>query len=351
MNALIRTKAIAAVAPALLLLASGVAHAQPPAPPAPAPAPASAPAPAPAASGDAAPAPATATEAEQHFRRGIKLFDDGDFKLALVEFERSYDLAPNFRVLYNIGEVQFQLNRYAPALRTLTRYLEVGGDRILPNRRAEVQRDLDSLKIRTAKLRVTVDVEGAEILVDGERIGRSPLADSELVDAGPHRIVVQKTGFVAATESITLAGADEKSLDLRLVRVPERDERRVIEMHEAPGLGPIWIGWGLTVALGIATVGTTIAWQNADGKLTDLKSSQSSSTERESQARTADTLRTLTFVVGGATLLSAGVSLWLTLRHGSTPAPVAASAGAAKTSALSPRVGVGPGSVLFVTSF
>lgn len=339
MSSLVRTRAIAAIAPAFLLLASNVAQAQPP--------PAPAPATAPTASGDAA--PASATEAEQHFRRGIKLFDDGDFKLALVEFERSYDLAPNFRVLYNIGEVQFQLNRYAPALRTLSRYLEVGGDRILPNRRAEVQRDLDSLKIRTAKLRVTVDVEGAEILVDGERIGRSPLADSELVDAGPHRIVVQKTGFVASNESITLAGADEKALDIRLVKVPERDDRRVIEVHEAPGLGPIWIGWGLTVALGIATVGTTIAWQNADGKLTDLKSSQSSSTERESQARTTDTLRTVTFVVGGATLLSAGVSLWLTLRHGSPPAPAAASA--AKTSALSPRVGVGPGSLLFDTSF
>lgn len=321
---------IALLAPALFLSTIHVAEAQPPPSP------------------PADTAQASSTDAEQHFRRGIKLFDDGDFKLALVEFERSYDLAPNFRVLYNIGEVQYQLNRYAPAMRTLTRYLEVGGERILPNRRAEVQRDLESLKIRTAHLRVTVDVEGAEILVDGDRIGRTPLTESELVDAGPHRIVVQKAGYVAASESITLAGADERSLDIRLVRAVEKDERRVIEVHESPGLGPVWIGWGLSVALGIATVGTAVAWQNADGKLTDLKSSQSSSTERESQARTVSTLRTATFVIGGATLLSAGVSLWLTLRRGNESS---ASKVPVKGAAFVPRVGVGPGSLLFDTSF
>ncbi len=261
---------------------------------------------------------ANTKEAEQHFQRGIKLFDEGDFKLALVELERSYDLAPNFRVLYNIGEVQFQLNNYAQALRTLTRYLEVGGDRILPNRRAEVERDIEALKIRTAHLQLSVDVDDAEILIDGERIGRSPLKDAELVDAGSHRIVVQKQGFVATNDSITLVGGDAKSLNIHLVPVPPKDERRVIEVRESSGLGPVWIGWGLTVALGIATVGSAVAWQNADGKLTDLKGAQSSSTERESQARTVDTLRTVTFVVGGATLVTAGVSLFLTLRRSSS---------------------------------
>jgi hypothetical protein len=113
-------------------------------------------------------------------------------------------------------------------MRTLTRYLEVGGERILPNRRAEVLRDLDALKIRTAQLRVNVDVEGAEILVDGERIGRAPLRTSELVDAGAHRIVVQKQGYVVSSETITLVGADDKALDIHLVLVPVKDERPVI---------------------------------------------------------------------------------------------------------------------------
>ena len=290
------------------------------------------------------PTEAVATgEAEQHFKRGIKLFDDGDFKLALVEFERSYDLSPNFRVLYNIGEVQFQLNRYASASRTLSRYLEVGGARIAPNRRAEVERDLEALKIRTAHLKLDVDVAGAEVLVDGERIGRTPLADRELIDAGAHRVVVQKAGFVAYGESVTLAGADDRALTVHLVPAPEKDERRIIEVHESPGLGPVWIGWGLTVALGIATVGTAIAWQSSDSKLTDLKNSPSSSTEREGEARTVDTLRTASFVLGGTAIAAAGVSLFFTLKRTSDSTKTPARRAMA--------MGVGPGQLRLSGSF
>ena len=286
---------------------------------------------------------ATASDAEQHFKRGIKLFDDGDFKLALVEFERSYELVPNFRVLYNIGEVQFQLNHYAAALRTLSHYLEVGGERILPNRRAEVQRDLEALKIRTAHLGVNVNVPGAEILVDGERIGRSPLVESELIDAGAHRLVVQKQGYVAYSEAVTLAGADERAVDVRLAPVPEVEAPRIVEVRESPGLGPVWIGWGPTVALGIATVGTTVAWQNADSKLTDLKNSPSSATEREGQARSVDTLRTASFVLGGTAIAAAGVSLFFTLKRSSDSTKT--------TTRRAMALGVGPASLRVSGSF
>src|SRR5262249_21153170 len=183
---------------------------------------------------------------------------DGDYKLALVEFERSYELVPNFRVLYNIGEVEYQLNNYARAFRTLKSYLEQGGDRVPANRRTAVEKDIESLRIRTARLGVTVNVEGADVLVDGERIGRTPLAERELIDAGNHRVTVRKAGYVEATEPVTLVGGDEKTIALTLAATPAPMEpappsRQVIEVHHeaAPGLGPVWIGWGLTSALAV----------------------------------------------------------------------------------------------------
>lgn len=257
-----------------------------------------------------------AKEAEGHFTRGLKLFDESDYKLALVEFERSYELVPNYRVLYNIGEVEFQLGSFAKARRTLSRYLELGGERIPPNRRAQVEKDLEALKLRTALLLVGVDAPGAEITVDGERLGVSPLGDKQLVDAGAHRIEVKLNGYAPSSEPITLVGGDDKRIDVHLTPLDKpQPTTRVIEVHDAPGLGPVWIGWGLTVALAAATVGTAVAWQNADGKLADLKGTSSSQTERESQARSVDTLRTVTFVLGGTALVAAGVSLFVTLRR------------------------------------
>jgi len=58
-------------------------------------------------------------EAGKHFQRGVTLYNETDYRAALVEFRRAYDLAPNAAVLYNIGETEYQLRDYASALITL----------------------------------------------------------------------------------------------------------------------------------------------------------------------------------------------------------------------------------------
>lgn len=261
---------------------------------------------------------ATANEkgAEEHFARALQLFDEGDFKLALVEFQRSFELNPNYRVLYNIGQVQFQLARYADARRSFSRYLAEGGERVQGKRRADVEHDLEALKLRTAQLRLDVDVQDADVLVDGEKIGRSPMADSQLVDAGSHRIEAKRAGFVAAGETVTLVGGDERTVKLHLEAVPPPEPAHVAPASS--GLGPVWIGWGLTAALVVGTVGVGIAWLNADSKLSDLKRRESTSGERDEQLRQVNTLQTTTIVLGGAAVVAAGVSLYFTLRRSSS---------------------------------
>src|SRR5262249_55189587 len=86
-------------------------------------------------------------EASTRFQRGLQLFDEGDYTLALVEFERAYQLAPNYRALYNIALVDIQLARYADVARTLETYLRDGGDAIGAARRAEVIKKLGELKL------------------------------------------------------------------------------------------------------------------------------------------------------------------------------------------------------------
>ena len=66
-------------------------------------------------------------EAARRFEHAIKLYEDADYTLALAEFERVYELMPDYRVLYNIGQVSIQLGRYARAFRTLKEYVSRGG--------------------------------------------------------------------------------------------------------------------------------------------------------------------------------------------------------------------------------
>src|SRR6516165_10065019 len=106
----------------------------------------------------AAPTKAQQQEAATRFRKGLDLFKDGDYQAALIEFRRANELAPNFNVLFNIGQVYFQLQDYPNALTALERYLNEGGDRIPASRRAEVARDIDKLKARVANIEITTPV-------------------------------------------------------------------------------------------------------------------------------------------------------------------------------------------------
>ena len=72
----------------------------------------------------AGPSPEVVTEAKSRFDRGLELYNEGEYPLALIEFTRAYELVPNYRVLYNIGQVGIQLGQYANARRALEEALQ-----------------------------------------------------------------------------------------------------------------------------------------------------------------------------------------------------------------------------------
>ncbi|RYE85226.1 MAG: hypothetical protein EOO75_17190, partial [Myxococcales bacterium] len=76
-------------------------------------------------------------EGRQRFKRGVEFFKEGDYNAALVEFRRAYEVAPSYRILYNLGQTSYELQDYAGALTAFTRYLKEGGAEVDAARRAE----------------------------------------------------------------------------------------------------------------------------------------------------------------------------------------------------------------------
>ena len=68
--------------------------------------------------------------AQRHFRMGVTLYEDGDFDGARSEFLRAHDLAPSYRILFNLGQVSQELRDWAGALRYYGAYLEAAGANI-----------------------------------------------------------------------------------------------------------------------------------------------------------------------------------------------------------------------------
>jgi tetratricopeptide (TPR) repeat protein len=259
-------------------------------------------------------------EARLRYERGLSLFSSAEYVLALVEFERAYQLSPNYRVLYNIGQVRIQLARYARALEALTQYLKQGGDAIDPERRAAVEKDLQMLSERTAKLGVTCNEPGANITLDGIVIGVTPLSEPIIVDAGEHNVGIRKVGFYDRFQAVTLAGRDTLTVDLDLVKlkhdgpsvvVERRTERQIVER---PGRPLMWAGWAATGTLGI---GAGVAGYFGIQKAQELESKRTQyplkQDEMQRTKRSAQTLFLAADLMGASAVVMGGISVYLTL--------------------------------------
>jgi tetratricopeptide (TPR) repeat protein len=64
------------------------------------------------------------SEAQEHFKRGVKLYNLGHFQEAIPEFEKAYDLDPQPILLFNIAQSHRQNGNKERALFFYRRYLE-----------------------------------------------------------------------------------------------------------------------------------------------------------------------------------------------------------------------------------
>jgi len=276
-------------------------------------------------------------EAGERYARGLTLYGDGEFLLALVEFERAYQLSNNYKVLYNIGQVRIQLGRYAKAKEALEDYLKAGGANLSAERTQAVNKDLTTLAERTASLNVVTSEVGADISLDGKVIGTSPLAAPVIVDAGEHNLVLHKSGFYDSAQSVTLAGHDQLELTVELKPIPLATQAKTNEGRPAqvtvnkPSHTAAWVSWTATGALAVTAgvvgyFGVSKA-NELESMRTDYGVTRGQLDNAKSSART---LLAISDVTAGLAAVAGGVALYFTLSHPSEkPAPSGVALGVA----------------------
>jgi hypothetical protein len=172
----------------------------------------------------AEPAP-DAGDAAVHVDHGVSLYKKGDFKGALAEFETAHRLSGSWKVLVHVGMAEARLARYQDALRTLERYLALGGAEVPEASRAIVKREIEGIRAVLAEVTIIVEGGDAELTVDGQSIGRAPLKAPILLGPGEHTIVARRSGFEPGREEVKLTAGMRRTVQLALV--PERGILRV----------------------------------------------------------------------------------------------------------------------------
>jgi hypothetical protein len=168
-----------------------------------------------------APAVAQPNEAERevahrHYERGLELARAGEYQKALDEFQAAYEKSPHFAVLYNIGQAYIGLKKPAQALSALERYLAEGKGQVPPDRVEHTTEQLAALRAGTAELRVSVNVAGAAVELDGQPVGTTPLLTPVRVSAGSHLLLVRATGKAPLLRSVTVDAGQVVELAIEL---------------------------------------------------------------------------------------------------------------------------------------
>lgn len=138
--------------------------------------------------------------ARQRYEEGVKAYDQGRFEDARSAFLQAYALKRHPAVLLNLGLSEIKGGKY----------YEDGGNHLQQflrehtaasaDQKSAAEKGIAEAKKKTAFIVVIVDVNGAEVSLDGAAAGKSPLLDPVFVKPGKHTVLASQGGKSATTQ-------------------------------------------------------------------------------------------------------------------------------------------------------
>jgi tetratricopeptide (TPR) repeat protein len=188
--------------------------------------------------------------------QGISLREQGRDAEALALFEQAYAESPTPRTLAQIALAEQALGRLVEAEAHLAEAL-AAEDAFIRRNRALLQQAVDEIRRGVGDLSVVGDVEGAEVVIDGQALGVLPLDAPLRVVAGSVRLLVRAAGYEPFETTVTVPGGGAASVSATLVPLA----RAAVDEGEAPLVttstpggdgGP---GWALPLGAALAGAG------------------------------------------------------------------------------------------------
>jgi hypothetical protein len=166
-----------------------------------------------------APTPEEVQQAQVRWNEGKAFYDAGNFEAARVAFKQAYTVYPHPVFLQNLGEAELGTGRSVEAARHFEAFLRA------PSTASVVQRELAAKSLKKAgenlgSLVIDTNLGDAEIRVDDEVVGRSPLGPLKwYVEPGRHVVTARKRGYLDGTEQVYVVPGPPKAVVVRVQRV------------------------------------------------------------------------------------------------------------------------------------
>jgi hypothetical protein len=172
--------------------------------------------PAPAAAADDPQARAAATAG---LVEGVELLRLNRYAEALHKFDEAYARVPSPNIQYNRGLAFRGLGQNAAAIDAFDAFL-AGATRPPPGKREQAQQYRNELRARVARIALTSELPGAELLVDGRPNGFATAGRIVYLDPGPHELLARRDGGGSARAQVVAAAGQELAITLRIAPAP-----------------------------------------------------------------------------------------------------------------------------------
>ncbi|WP_437511467.1 PEGA domain-containing protein [Sorangium sp. So ce1099] len=213
------------------------------------------------------PSNAGSDKARKLYLEGVAAAEKNRWADAHASFVAAWALHEHYTILGGLGTCELMLKRYRDAAEHLAAYVrELGNDATAtPQDRAAAAETYAKARAHVGAVIVSTNVPGAEVVVDGSVVGRTPLLDPVFLDPGPHTITVRHDGYMPKETAVEVAAGSETRRAFELERpAPSAPPPRPAPpppRHDAegPNVGVIVAGGSVAAAGVIAGVVFTFA--------------------------------------------------------------------------------------------
>lgn len=200
-------------------------------------------------------------EVKKLYKQGADAIKLKQWDKAIEALLQAFQRQPLPQIAANLGHAEFMAGKSKDAVEHLSFYLREGKD-ISEEDRQRMQQQIAESQAKLGLVTIRVDVEGAELLVDAQKVGVSPLEKPALVEPGSRTFEAKKEGLPSARQVVVVAAGTAPVVELKLApplpapipsgAEPHPDEDRWRMWATAGGLGLSAIGLGVGIGLTVA---------------------------------------------------------------------------------------------------
>ena len=220
--------------------------------------------------------------ADEYFRQGKAFVKEDRWEDARRAYLAGWQIKRGYDIAGNLGSVELELGLSREAAGHLAYCIKSFPATGTAAQLAYIKGRFEEARQRVAALSIQVNVDGAEVYVDGRSIGRSPFPDDVYIEPGSRTLEVKLAGFAPSKRGIEAAKGSWQSVALVLradAAASAQGPLPIVPVTpvEERSRAPLYVGGAAAiVGIGAGVVGMVLSHGSAvhaDERFKQLKSS------------------------------------------------------------------------------